>query len=506
MKLERITPEQAGISSSKVKKCLKELMHNKTQMHGFMAARNGKVFAENWWFPYSSELIHCNHSLGKSYTAAAIGILCTQGKLKLEERVVDLFSDEIREYGIVPDENMQQLTIYHVLTMTNGMASHPVMNDEWLKNYLSEPVIYTPGSKFAYNSSGSCLLGAVVKKKTGKGLREFLQENLFDKIGIDGERFQILKFADGYDAEPGTASVTEDNLRLAMLFMNYGSWNGEQIISRDWMEMALSSRIATGEKEGTRDYQYGYGFQLWCSSIPGLYRFDGGQGQYGLIWPEKGIAVALHEGAVCPDGPQITLDVLYKYLLMELEDEPLQENPKEYRELLDFERTLSVSEQEPNNLAIPAGQFSGAYQVVSGDGHPWISVSPGGYNFFSCFYHKDKKQKFTDFTLEINEEKCIFTVDGYAKFCAYFDGKHHPVYTDQVLPEIGWNCSYARYTSENVLEITTRWLNGWFDDRIVLEKNGEEVELTFYKDRLVDSEDRYDIRHCKARRILKERV
>ena len=95
-------------------------------------------------------------------------------------------------------------------------------------------------------------------------------------------------------------------------------------------------------------------------------------------------------------------------------------------------------------------------------------------------------------------------MDGYAKFHAYFDGKHHPVYTDQVLPEIGWNCSYARYTSEKVLEITTRWLNGWFDDRIVLEQKGEEMEITFYKDRLVDSEERYDIKHCRGIRLSKE--
>ena len=160
MELERITPEQAGISGEKVKECIQKLMHDETQMHGFMAARDGKVFAEGWWTPYGPERIHCNHSLGKSYTAAAIGILYTQRKLKLEERVVDLFADELRQYGIEPDENMKKLTVYHVLTMTNGMARHPIMDADWLKNYLAEPVVAEPGTEFLYNSSGSCLLGA----------------------------------------------------------------------------------------------------------------------------------------------------------------------------------------------------------------------------------------------------------------------------------------------------------------------------------------------------------
>ncbi|MFR7718266.1 MAG: hypothetical protein ACLU3N_06365 [Lachnospiraceae bacterium] len=133
------------------------------------------------------------------------------------------------------------------------MARHPIMDAEWLKNYLAEPVVAEPGTEFLYNSSGSCLLGAIVKKKTGKGMREVLKEFLFDKIGIDGERFQIFRFPDGYDAEPGTASVTEDNLRLAILFMNYGNWNGEQIIAEDWMHMAMSCQISTEPNGGTED-------------------------------------------------------------------------------------------------------------------------------------------------------------------------------------------------------------------------------------------------------------
>lgn len=78
--LERITPEEAGISSRQVKKCIEELMHETTQMHGFMAARHGKVFAECWWAPFNSEMVHSNHSFGKSYTATAIGIAVNRKK------------------------------------------------------------------------------------------------------------------------------------------------------------------------------------------------------------------------------------------------------------------------------------------------------------------------------------------------------------------------------------------------------------------------------------------
>ena len=67
--LERITPEEAGISSRQVKKCIEELMHETTQMHGFMAARHGKVFAECWWKPYGPEQIHCFRWMRKWLTS-----------------------------------------------------------------------------------------------------------------------------------------------------------------------------------------------------------------------------------------------------------------------------------------------------------------------------------------------------------------------------------------------------------------------------------------------------
>lgn len=86
-KLERVSPESVGVSSKQVRKCLENLMHERTSMNGFMAARYGKVFAEGWWKPYGPELVHSNHSLGKSYTATAIGIALQEGKLSLDMSV-----------------------------------------------------------------------------------------------------------------------------------------------------------------------------------------------------------------------------------------------------------------------------------------------------------------------------------------------------------------------------------------------------------------------------------
>ena len=77
--LPRCTPESVGVLSRAVLDCLRALCHEQTTMNGFMAARHGKVFAECWWAPYGPDLVHCNHSFGKSYTATAIGIAAGEG-------------------------------------------------------------------------------------------------------------------------------------------------------------------------------------------------------------------------------------------------------------------------------------------------------------------------------------------------------------------------------------------------------------------------------------------
>ena len=126
-KLERISPEKAGISSEQVKICIEKLMNQWANMNGFMAAKDGKVFAECFWTPYHKDLVHSNHSLGKTYTGTAVGIALLEGKLSLDERMTDIFQEEIAERNIEITEMMKEVTIRDVLTMTNGHSCHPEM-------------------------------------------------------------------------------------------------------------------------------------------------------------------------------------------------------------------------------------------------------------------------------------------------------------------------------------------------------------------------------------------
>ncbi len=462
---QRITPEEAGISSKDVLEFVKQIQHDKTQMHGLMAMKDGKVFLESWWSPFGSKFPHSCHSMGKSYTCTAIGIACTEGLMTMEDRIADIFREEIEKWDIHQTKEFEELRVKHVVTMSNGMEHMSPLNDDWIYEYLKNPVVFKPGTKFLYNTAGSCMLAVIVKKVTGKDVFSYLSEKLFPKIGIDPESIEWLKFHDGNIAEPGCFSLTENNLRLGLLYVNGGRWDNEQIIDEDWIKAALSVHIDNSEMPGGEDLHCGYGYQLWKCKYPGAFRFDGGQGQYCIMIPEKRILVAINEGGIEPYGPAKTLDVVYEYLFSRMGDAPLAENAgtaKDLEELKDYLNSLSV-EDDPENTFFPTrDKFSGSYATDRGNVTPWIGVSPGGYNFFESFYDPRKQKEMTNFTLEVSREKVVFTVDGYADFEAWFDGKIRVHETDSVLPGLRRTYSTARFEDEDTLVLTIHWIAGWF--------------------------------------------
>lgn len=497
--LPRCTPEEAGLSSKQVMDCIAALSHELTTMNGFMAARNGKVFAECWWAPYRAALVHCNHSLGKSYTATAISIAVQEGELSLDEKMVDVFAEEIAQRGITVPERMKRITVKHVLTMTNGMAHHPSMNGDWIGNYFQTPMAYEPGTHFTYNSSGSCMLGAIVLKRTGQNMKEYLSDRLFRKIGIDPEQFVWLEFPNGIDAQPGTFSHTEDNLRLAMLYTNGGAWNGEQILDPDYVKAALSIQIENPYAPEQKDGRCGYGYQIWACSIPGVFRFDGGQGQYGIIWPEKGLVVAVHEGAVIPEGPQKTLDTIYENLLLPMLDEPLELAPEDYQALLHLQSSMRLSSDEPNERSLNDA-FSGTYQVASGTFDPWLAVSPpGSGDLFAAFRDRDKDVLIRSFSLDVQKDALHLALDSGATMTASWDGTLEEGAIDSPYPGLGAYAASARFTDDQTLELRIHWINGWFETIMIFQRANEALNITTKKLRL-NPEDNYLIYCTTAKR------
>ena len=350
-----------------------------------------------------------------------------------------------------------------------------------------------------YNSSGSCMLGAAILKCTGQNMKEYLTPRLFQKIGIDPDSFVWLKFPNGIDAQPGTFARTEDNLRLAQLYCNGGSWNGEQILPQAFVQSALSVQIENPYAPEQKDGRCGYGYLLWACSIPGVYRFDGGQGQYGIIWPEKGLVVAVHEGALTPLGPQKTLDTLYETLLLPIADGPLPPSPEEYAALLRLQSSQSMQPDKPNTLP-PDLSFSGHYRISEGSFDPWIAVSPpGSGDLFAAFRNSEKDIPIRSFSLDVAERALALRLDTGAVLRASLDGSLTRGFTETPFPSLGAYAASARFTKAGALEVRVHWLNGWFETTLLFTQTDAGLHVTIKKLRL-NPEDNYLVETAIARR------
>ena len=95
MSFERVTPESVGIRSKDIRAFLKETYSAGIQLHSFMIIRHGKVAAEGWYKPYSPAARQIIYSFSKTFTQTAIGFAEQEGILSLDEKLVDLFPEEL---------------------------------------------------------------------------------------------------------------------------------------------------------------------------------------------------------------------------------------------------------------------------------------------------------------------------------------------------------------------------------------------------------------------------
>ena len=88
---EKITPEQAGISSKTVKSFIQKLEKRGAITHSVLFMRGDKIFAEAYWKPFHKDFCHRQYSQTKSFVGIAIGLLEEEGKLCLDDKIVDYF-------------------------------------------------------------------------------------------------------------------------------------------------------------------------------------------------------------------------------------------------------------------------------------------------------------------------------------------------------------------------------------------------------------------------------
>ena len=321
----RATPESQGISSDLFAALLRELDASKdTDMHHFMALRHGKVICECNFAPYPKGMWHITHSMCKSITGMAIGMLIEEEKLKLDENIYDIFPDHINAFSKI---FRPVITVENLLTMTSGVTfneSGIVSGNDWLGSFLNASVNGKPGTEFQYNSLNTYVLSAIVTKRTGETLTEYLTPRLFGPLGITKYYWETCPKGitkGGW----GLFLCAEDMAKLGQLYLQKGKWNGQQLVSEYWIE------ISTARHLKTQNDTYGYGYQLWMEQRPGSFEYNGMLGQNVIIYPDMDMVLVTNAGNKEMFQDCIMLNIIRKYFPVNYHPaDVLPENPLSY--------------------------------------------------------------------------------------------------------------------------------------------------------------------------------
>lgn len=291
-------------------------------LHSIMVLQHGKVLEEKMFVP---DTAHILNSVSKTFTSTAVGFAISEGLLSLDDKIVDLFPDQVPENA---SDTLRRVTVRHLLTMNSGHGTDPTyairsQDIDWIRAFMEWPLKFEPGTCYCYNSLGTYVLSAAVQKVTGQKVVDYLDTRLWQLLGIDKPKW--LESPAGINTGGwGLYLKTEDLARMGLCILNGGKFNGKQVIPADWVAEMSANQVpsspaglnleqmrALGMDPDNSDWLQGYGYQMWQCRHD-AFRADGANGQYILILPKQD-AVVVTTAHI--DNMQQELNLIWDYLL-----------------------------------------------------------------------------------------------------------------------------------------------------------------------------------------------
>lgn len=255
--------------------------------------QNGETVLSKHFTPDRPRLIY-SHT--KSFVSTLAGMAIDEGKLTLETTLCSLLPEYDR---IITDEGVKTITLRHLLTMSSGFGGAFLMGvnrrpGEGMPDYvgymLAKKLVNVPGEKFVYSNADTHLAGCMVEKAVGETLLRYAYRKLFAPLGIGYPAWETDPAGTAFGGS-GLYLRNEEMMRLGILYLQEGVWNGERLLSREWVKQAGAQQIATGIAD---PWSSGYGYQFWM--IPqreNAFRADGAYGQYSLVFPKENAVVGI---------------------------------------------------------------------------------------------------------------------------------------------------------------------------------------------------------------------
>ena len=264
-----------------------------------VVTRHGRIAADytapGWALDDPIDIRSCT----KSVVSALVGRARHDGVLPdLSVTIGELIPDRIPAGA---DPGVAGITLWSLLTMTSGLQW------DWQTDYprleaaadpvaltLGQPIVAPQGELYVYNSGGSHIIGLMVAAAAGMPLEEYAQGALFAPLGMTAHSWRRTPQGEvigGY----GLQLIPADMAKLGYLYLREGAWNGDQLITPEYVEQSTVVQSAGDPTGGTP-----YGYQWWVTSATGYDAFFalGYGGQYIYVVPALDLVVAIAVGDI----------------------------------------------------------------------------------------------------------------------------------------------------------------------------------------------------------------
>lgn len=345
------SPESVGISSSNVERLLDIFNENGLSMHSFLMIRYGKIAAEGYWAPFTKDFLHRMYSSTKSFVSGAIGLLCDEGKIHLDDLAHTFFP----EY---PPETLhpyiRNTKIRDLLRMASPhITTYSLDEKDWVHSFFRTTPQRPPGTIFRYDTSATYILNVIVERITGQPFLEYMKDKMLREVGFS-ENARCIKSPDGYSwGGSGLLCTTRDMARYAYILLKNGKINGKQLLSAEYIREATAKQLPTSHCR-QQPSTYGYGYQIWRYRDT-AFAFNGLGNQIAICYPEEDfIFVCTGYNQDVPYSFKLIYDTVHTEIVEKLSEIPLPENPEASANLQNTVSHLS--------LLLPQGKTESSWQ------------------------------------------------------------------------------------------------------------------------------------------------
>ena len=276
-------------------------------------------FDPDWHPYYHGTDMHTMQSVSKTVTSVIFGVAIARGDFKAGLNTPVLKYFDVTKVKNV-DGRKRRMTLKDVLTMTTGLnwneevpyddprsdSSLMEATDDWVQYVIDKPMAEEPGKTFNYSSGATELLAYIFQKETGQDIDAYGEKYLFAQLGI--KHHWKRTYLGVVDTEGGLYLTGGDLAKIGYLYVHDGSWNGKQIVSKDWVKESLRPYIDAEEN-------FQYGFKWWLYPLNGkfVWMARGFGGQRLMVFPEQNL-IAVFTGWEILKDPAPAKDLIDRLL------------------------------------------------------------------------------------------------------------------------------------------------------------------------------------------------